>query len=1332
RGYRIEPGEVEAALHAHPAVSAAVVVADPLERLVAYLVGELPPIAELRAFLRDTLPEYMVPSIFMELSALPVTRHGKLDRTALPAPEAPIGEFVAPRTPSEEVLAGIWAQVLGVERVGVTENFFDLGGHSLLATQVISRLRAAFDVDVPLAAIFDHPTVGEMAAVVDVSAPGVPVPPILPVSRDTPLPLSFAQQRLWFLDQMEPGSSEYNAPLALRLSGFLDVPALRAALDVIVERHEVLRTRFVAVDGVAHQVIDPPSGFGLQVVELGAEQAEELVAADAVTPFDLSTGPLLRGRLIRLAAEEHLLSLCMHHVVSDEWSAGVLTRELTALYEAFSRGEPSPLAPLPVQYADFSVWQREWLQGEVLEEQLGYWRERLAGAPTLELPTDRPRPAVRSSDGGVVRFDVPEQVAAGLQRITRDSGSTMFMTLLAAFTVLLGKYADQDDIVIGTPIANRNRAETEDLIGYFVNTLVLRTDLSGDPTFTEVLGRVRSAALGAYAHQDVPFEQLVDTLAPERHRSRHPLFQVMFGVDWDTGTPLELGALSMEPASVSRVVAQFDLTVTLGGNVDSLAGSIEYSTDLFDRATVERLVDRLVVLLGAVAADPALPLSELPVMDAAERDRTLAEWNATGAPVPVGGLHELIAGQDDDLAVVFGDQSLTYGELAARSNRLAHYLRDSGVGAETVVALCLPRGLDMVVALLAVLRAGGAYLPLDPDYPAERLSYMLADSRASVLLGTADSLDVLAVRRARVMVLDDPLTVLGIEAAPSHAPAVAVHPGQLAYVIYTSGSTGRPKGVQVTHGGAVNLVEGQRRVLSTTGRDVVLQFAPFSFDASVSEVFMALAVGATLVVATPEARSEPAALVALTTQARVSVATLPPSLLGVLEPGALSAVTTLLTAGERLSPELAGVWGRGRRLFNAYGPTETSVCASMALCDVADAGAPPIGGPIANARVYVLDRHLRPVPVGVPGELFVGGSGLARGYGGRPELTAERFLADPFGGEGSRLYRTGDRVRWRADGQLEFLGRVDEQVKVRGYRVEPGEVEAALVAHPEIAAAAVVAHEDGGDRRLVGYLVAEDVADGIPSAGELRGFLLAGLPDYLVPSVFVELAALPLSPSGKIDRAALPAPDSSRPDLAADFVAPRTATEEVLAGIWAQVLGLERVGVGDSFFELGGHSLLATQAVSQVRAVFDVEVPLGALFAHPSVAELAELVDGSAGRTRVPPIVPVGRDRLLPLSFAQQRLWFLTQMAPESTEYNVPLALRLTGPLDEVALGAALGAIVDRHEVLRTRLVPTGGVAYQVVDPPGGFGLEVVDLSGDPEGFSRAEELVAADAVAPF
>ncbi|MEV6868890.1 amino acid adenylation domain-containing protein, partial [Streptosporangium subroseum] len=1018
-------------------------------------------------------------------------------------------------------------------------------------------------------------------------------PPIIARERDGVVPLSFAQQRLWFLDQLEPGSVEYNVPLSLRLEGPLDAAALSAALDAIVERHEVLRTRLLTdEDGVAHQVVDPSAGFGLGVVDLTGEpdgmvRAQEMVAADAVAPFDLAVGPLFRGRLIRLGSDDHVLSLCLHHVVSDEWSAAVLRRELTMLYEAFSHGEPSPLAPLAVQYGDFAVWQRDWLQGEVLEGQLGYWRERLEGASVLELPTDRPRPAVRSSAGAKVEFEIPEKVVAGLRAVTRETGATMFMTLMSAFTVLLGKYAGQDDVVVGTPIANRNRAEVEDLIGYFVNTLVLRTDLSGDPTFAELVGRVRRESLGAYAHQDMPFEQLVDALTSGRDRSRTPLFQVLFNYDQDAMA--DGGDVGLDTSAVElpvEVTAKFDLTLFLIAREHGFGGSIEFSTELFDRSTVERMVGHLTTLLQAVADGSSRRLSELSVLGVEERRRVVVEWNDTAVVVPSGGVHEWIATwallQPGATAVVSGDGSLTYAELEVRANRLAHHLRGVGVGPEVVVGLCLPRGVDLVVALLAVWKAGGAYLPLDVEFPAERLAFMLADSRVSVLVGDSATLDELPVGRVRLVALDDPLTAMLVGAAPESAPVGVTRPEQVAYVMYTSGSTGRPKGVQVTHGGLAAYVHGVRDRVGLGGdgaRYALLQSLVTDFGNTV--VFSCLVSGGTLYVPGAEVVRESAALRAYLAGNGVDYVKIVPSQLVALagEEGLAGLVParTLVLGGEA-SPvgwarELVAAAAGGRVVVNHYGPTETTVgvaATRVGAGQLGGSGSVPIGRPLPNSRLYVLDRFLTPVPVGVPGELFIGGLGVARGYVGRPELTAERFVADPFASDGSRLYRSGDRVRWLPDGELEFLGRVDHQVKIRGFRVEPGEVETVLRAHPAIETAVVVAREDGGDRRLVAYLVPADLESGMPSTSELRAFLLRSLPEYLVPAVFVELAAVPLTSNGKLDRAALPAPESVRPELGVEFAAPRTPAEEILAGVWAEVLGLERVGVGDNFFELGG------------------------------------------------------------------------------------------------------------------------------------------------------------------
>ncbi|WP_301647756.1 non-ribosomal peptide synthetase, partial [Streptomyces arenae] len=951
RGFRIEPGEVEAVLATHPGIRSAVVTADgegSERRLVAYLVPAdrdegAPAAAELRPYVTARLPEYMMPSVVVELAEFPLTANGKTDHAALPAPGSvrrdPAG-LVAARTETERVLAEVWAQVLGVERVGAEDNFFDLGGHSLLATQVISRIREVFGAEVPLSALFDRPTVRELASTVDGSATGTAAPPVVAVDRDQPLPLSFAQQRLWFLAELEPGSTEYNLSTTLRRPGTLDLPALHHALTTLVARHEVLRTRLVAgQDGVAHQVIDEPTPFPLPLVDLSAEPdpraaARAFLEADARRPFDLSAGPLIRGTLLKVADDDHVLALALHHVVSDDWSGRILRDEITTLYDAFRAGDPDPLPPLPVQYADFALWQRQWLTGDVLDEQLSYWRTTLAGAPTLELPTDRPRPPVRSSDGGTVDFRIPVSTAQRLRHLTRESGTTLSMTLLAAVNVLLGRYAGTDDVVLGTPVANRNRAETENLIGFFVNTLVMRTDLSGDPSFRELLGRVRETALGAYAHQDLPFEQVVDALSVERDRSRSPLFQVLF--DYDNGHSRSADTPDRPDQQASALPVRFDLVVTLGEADGTLVGELQYSTALFDPETIERLAGHLIVLLDAVATDADRRIGDLPLLTAPEREDALNGWNDTSRVLPsVGGVHELIAARAAEApqatAVVCGEASLTYGELMERANQLAHHLRTLGVGAESVVGLCLPRGVDMVVAVLAVWQAGGAYLPLDPEYPADRLRFMLTDSGASVLVGQRSLAGDLPADTA--VWLDAPDVRRALDSQPVTAPEVVVHPEQLAYVIYTSGSTGRPKGVQVAHGGVVNLAVAQGGLFGVGVGEGVLQFASFGFDAAVSELVVALVAGGVLVVASAEERADVGLLAGLVRGCGVRVATLPPSLLSVLEPADLVGLRTLVTAGERLDGGLAGVWGEWFRLVNAYGPTEATVCASAAVLE---------------------------------------------------------------------------------------------------------------------------------------------------------------------------------------------------------------------------------------------------------------------------------------------------------------------------------------------------------------------------------------------------------------
>ncbi|WP_143144973.1 non-ribosomal peptide synthetase, partial [Streptomyces humi] len=1196
----------------HPRIRTAVVTATGEEtdrRLVAHLVltdpaQGMPSAGDLRDYLSGRLPAFMVPSVFVELDALPLTPNGKVDRGRLPAPDGlrPVLDgFLAPATATEELLAGIWAQVLGVDRVGVEDNFFELGGHSLLATRVASRVRTVFGVELALSTVFEQPTVRDLAAAVDASTHGTSVPPVTAADREQALPLSFAQQRLWFLDQLDPGSVEYNVPLLVRWTdGDLDVLALAAALSAVVARHEVLRTRLVAggPDGVAYQVIDEPAPFPLPVADVSGDRdpvaaARKLVTADVMTSFDLASGPLIRATLIRLAPREHVLAVAVHHVAFDEWSVRVFRHELSTLYDALRAGDPDPLPPLPVQYADFAVWQRQWLDGDVMNEHLAYWQQQLADLPVLELPTDRPRPPVRSSEGAAVGFAVPEQTADALRTLSRKNGVTLQMTLLAAFSVLLGRYTGSEDVVVGTPVANRNRAETEDLIGFFVNTLVMRTDLSGDPTFRELLGRVRKTALAAYAHQDLPFEQLVDALVTERDRSRSPLFQVFFNY---TPQGPEDREDADETASRLDVLAapsvNFDLAVAMGDTRGGLEGEIEYSTALFDAGTVERLSGHLVWLLEAVAEDAGQRrVGELPVLSGDEREQVVSGWSGTPVPLPsVGGVHELIvaraADTPDAVAVVSGGRVLTYAGLLQRAGRLAHVLRGRGVGAESVVGLCLPRGVDMVVAVVGVWLAGGAYLPLDPEYPAERREFMVADSGAQVVLREGDLAQTADL--------------------PSTAPDIVVTPGQLAYVIYTSGSTGKPKGVQVSHGGVVGMVTALGPELGAGPGTRVLQFASFSFDAAVLDVAVTLARGGTLVVATAEERGEPEALTAMIGAEGVSAASVVPSLLGVLDPQQVPGIKTLLLGAERLTEQVARAWAPGRRLVNTYGPTESTVMVTAGPVD--GQGLPPIGSPVANARLYVLDDRLEPVPVGVAGEVFIAGPQVARGYAGRPALTAERFLPDPFAADDSRMYRSGDRARWLPSGQLDFVGRADQQVKVRGFRIEPGEIEAVLTAHSQVRSAVVLPFGAEDDRRLAAYLVPDDPTTGIPLVTDLRAHAAAHLPAFMIPSVFTELATLPLTPNGKLDRAALPAPDGGRAGLD-EFVAPSGDAEEALARLWAQLLGSERVGATDNFFELGGHSLLATQVISRIREIFELDIPLSALFDQPTVRGLAEVVE---------------------------------------------------------------------------------------------------------------------------
>jgi amino acid adenylation domain-containing protein len=1284
RGFRIEPGEIEALLDAHPAVREAVVVARPEarggeQRLVAYAVpvepvpegqaveGEtdLPEItAALREHLAARLPTYMVPSALVLLPELPLTSHGKVDRARLPEPpERRSAAFEPPCTETERLVAEVWGEVLGVERIGRGDDFFALGGHSLLATQVMIRLRGVLGIELPVRLVFQEPTLAGMAAVIDASdasdaraagpAAASQMPLLLALARtprgESPLPLSFSQERLWFLDRLAPGSPAYNLALALRIRGPLDRGALDRAFTALAARHEALRTSFVedAEDaeraGTPVQEITDACVWELPVVDLapGGPEAEirRLAAADALRPFDLAKAPLLRAALLHVSDEEHVLLLAIHHIVSDAWSLGVLVRDLTALYA----GEELP--PLAVQPADHAVWQRAWLAGAELERQLAFWRGHLAGAPAaLDLPADRPRPPVQSLRGGRVPVALSAERSAALAALARGAGGTPYMILLAAWNALLSRISGQLDLVAGTAAANRDRPELEPLIGFFVNTLALRADLSGDPPFRGLVERARQTVLAAFAHRDLPFEKLVEELHPVRDRSRQPLFQVMITFQNVPPSAVAVPGLSLAALEIENETAKFDLTLTLSEERGAIRGSLEYASDLFDRATAARIAAWFETLLAGAMAAPETRLSDLPLLAPADLRQLLAAGDRTGVAFPrEATLHGLFAEQaaraPEAVALVRGEESATYRELAARAERLARHLLALGIGIEERIGLCAGRSTAMIAATLGILAAGGAYLPLDPSYPPKRLGWMLADAGVKVLLAErrllAEVPAELAREGLRVLWLED----LERTEEPPAVPLPEVPAAALAYVMYTSGSTGRPKGVAVTHRNVVRLVRG----VSSEGfadmgpGETWLQFAPLSFDVATLEIWAPLANGGRLVLF-PGERASLDGLAEEIERSGVTSLWLTSGLFHQMADHRLDGLRPLrqlLAGGDVVSPEHARRVLQelpGIALINGYGPTEGttfSCCYRMTggmtggMTDPRQAGASvPIGPPIANARAYVLDGALQPVPFGVAGELCIGGVGVARGYLGRPELTAERFVPDPFAAAsrfrpGERLYRSGDRVRWVVRGGehvLEFLGRVEAdagQVKIRGFRVETGEIEAALTAHPAVRQAAVLVRDvPERGRELAACVVRAESVE--VTAAELQRHLRTRLPEPMVPAAWVFLDALPLTANGKVDRRALAgaAGGAGAVREQPEYLAPRTPLERQLVEACAEVLGLEpeKIGVLDNFFDLGGHSLLATRLIADLRLRRAVEVPLQLLFDAAHLADLAERV----------------------------------------------------------------------------------------------------------------------------
>ncbi|MGX1270555.1 amino acid adenylation domain-containing protein [Streptomyces phaeoluteigriseus] len=1312
RGHRIELGEVEAALRAVTGVAdAAVDVAVDSAgstRLAAFVTGDVD-VAEVKAELSTTLPDYMVPAAFVVLDRLPLTANGKVDRKALPAPDLAAGQTGRrPRTPQEQVLCAVFAEVLGVEQIGIDDDFFEFGGHSLLATRAISRIRVLLGAELPVRVLFEAPTVAALAE--HLAQAGTARPAVTARKRPAALPLSFAQQRLWFLDRLDAEAAVgYHLPRAVRLTGPLDHEALAAALGDVVDRHESLRTVFPERDGRAVQVVLSPENrpFDLPVTEAAAGDLDALLAERAVRPFDLAADLPLRAELFTLSDQEHVLLVVLHHIAGDGWSVLPLAEDLRTAYTARTAGHAPGWAPLDTQYADYTLWQRELLgdsadPGSLAARQLAFWRDELAGIPDeLELPADFPRPALPGHRGGQVPFRMDRELHEAVTALARATGASVFMVLQAALAALLRKLGAGTDIPLGTPVAGRTDAALERQVGFFVNTLVLRTDVSGDPTFRELIGRARTTDLAAYAHQDVPFEWLVEALNPERSLARQPLFQVLLALQNNAATDLALPGTRAETTAVPTGTARFDLAFELTeeqdaeGRPDGIAGLLEYSADLFTHESAESVAARLVSFLHALTERPDTALSGFDALLPAERERLFGEWNgsAVAAPEPttIARLFAVRAATDPHRAALAlpDGTTVSYGDLADRAHRLAHLLVERGVRPGQVVALMADRSAHTITAVLAVLAAGAAYLPIDPAYPDERIAYVLDDARPAAVLTTAAVADRVPATAPEPLVLDAGTTLAGLAGRPTRAPEHGPVPGDPAYVIYTSGSTGRPKGVVVGHASATALTAQAARFGVREGTRL-LQFASLSFDAAAWEMLTALVTGAVLVLATDDQRAPGDPLAAYLTDAGIDVVCLPPAVLAAWpEDRPVPSGITVITAGEACPPALVEKWAARTTLLNAYGPTETTVCATVSD-PLVPGGRPPIGTPLAGTVVHVLDDDLRPVPAGVTGELYVGGASLAHGYLGRPDLTAQRFVTDPYGPSGARMYRTGDLVRRRADGTLDYVGRADDQVKLRGFRIELAEVEAALAAHPEVDRAAVVVREDRpGDKRLVAYVVPAPGTTAAPAT--LRGHVAGRLPDYMVPAAVVTLDGLPLTTNGKLDRRALPAPDYA--DVTRGR-APVTERERALCAVFGEVLGLDEVGADAGFFDLGGDSISSIQLVGRARAegllltaqdVFLHRTPAGLAAVARAVED--QVVRGTDDGTGTFGPTPIMR-------------WLHALDGPYDA-FRQAVAVRTPAGATRTSLAAALQTVIDHHDALRMRLLDEDGTWTPKVREPG-------------------------------
>jgi pristinamycin I synthase 3 and 4 len=1296
----------------------------------------------LREALRTTVPEYMVPEAIVVMDAWPVTPNGKLDRSALPLPESgmePQGR--APRKPEEELLCAIFAEVLGRENITTDANFFDLGGHSLIAAQLVSRVRASFDVELPIRAIFEAPTVSQLLLRMQ-SSTRDRLPALRPQHRPAHLPLSFGQQRLWFLQQLENQNTDYNWPEAVYLLGDLNTGALERAVNRIVERHEILRTHYDEMEGTAVQIVEPMLRIDIPLEDLSSvsemEQQERVACCfrqEWEQPFDLSRGPLLRLKLFRLGPRTHVLLRTIHHIVWDFWSESIFRREFALLYSAFHQGLPDPLSPPPVQYADFALWQRG-LGEESLVPSLNYWKKQLANIPQeLELPKDCARGAHSSNEASVWTTVLPDTELLALKQMNRSSGATLYMTLLAVFAVLLERYSGQTDIVLGSPIANRQDPQLEELLGFFLNSVVMRIQVSRRQSFRQLVSAVRTVTLDAYRHFDLPFERLVEELSPQRILNTMPLFQVVFELRNTPAHEQYLQNLEVQPFAGDLLRVRCDLELHAGESDGSLEFDWIYNRQLFDAWRIEQMARHFIGLLKGLVSRPDDALDQATLLTREEQTQLLEIWNNTTLDwSDKRSVHERFAEHaartPDDIAVVAGGTQHTYAQLNERANRLAHRLQRFGIGPEARVSICLERGIDALTSILAVLKAGGAYVPLDPAYPQQRLLFMIRDAQSEIVITQSQFRDQFANCEAGIICLEQDWQDISRESAAN--PETRCTPENLAYIIYTSGSAGKPKGVLITHSGLSNVIAESVRIFGIKHSSRVAQLASLSFDASVLEIFSAFHAGAGLYMVDSDTLMSGPQFSRLLQANAISTIAIPPSLLNLIPVGEYPALQTIVAGGEVCPDEIAARWSRGRKFLNAYAPTESTIYSTVFEWQQHVSKSwqsPPVGRPIANTQIYILDRELYPVPVGVRGEIYIGGAGVARGYWQRAGLTAERFLPDPFAGQpGSRLYRSGDMGCYRPDGNIEFMGRADQQVKIRGFRVELGEIESVLSGHPAVRDAAIVMREDiSGEKRLVGYVV--PAAGYAINAAELGLYLGRYLPDHMLPAAIVPLKQLPLTVHGKLDSENLPSPDF-RADQ--EYRRPRTPEEEILCDMFGNVLKLNSVGIGDNFFQLGGHSLLAARLSSQIRSVLGAELGVRAIFEAPTVERLAARIRGS--RCSRIPLAPVPRPKSLPISYAQQRLWLINRFRGSSAEYNMPQAFHLRGELNKEALQKTIDAIVARHEILRTRFGEEEGVAVQIIEPSVRISVGLEDLStlDEPAQQARLAEAFALECEHPF